>query len=321
MIQGDNNSRIIDQLTDSQGSIIFENWHAIVRQSKTGAMRFPGGTLARDYTIDAAGYDNRGKLYNGKNVVGKFVQLVKEMGVPVTLVLNVGKYDTFYWQIDKSKAAEYLDMNKRLIDTFLNAGVPIFCVELGNEEYLHVPKGSVLPTTWRYNAFQRMLGQPARDIKLRQEVTGYYEMYADIYHTHAELVSSFGLDAAVPMVNNTNEKWRLWNQAVLSVPAKYGVWHHYEDKDKSKWQGNIDSYIEAIQAQGRIPICTEWAAWFGDQGDQNKQLSGQFRIDYNRFVPAYLKTRGDVPLILRHRLNGNPATWKSTEGTPYDTRP
>ncbi len=239
--------------------------------------------------------------------------------MPVTLVLNKGAYNTFLWNVDRSQAAAYLDKNKRLIEAFLQADVPIFAVELGNEEYLHVPKGSVLPENWNYSWLQRRLGIPQRDVRLRQEVIAIYRMYADIYHTHSELVRSFGLHAAIPMVNNSNEKWRLFNEAVRFVPAKYGVFHHYESKERGTWQSTIDSYLDAIEDQGRVPICTEWSAWFGDDGDMNLNLAGQFRTDYLKWFPSYVGRTGRVPLIMRHRLNGDPKTWKGS-GTPYDIR-
>lgn len=321
MIQGYNNSRIIDQMTDSKGSFIQSRFNsAVSAKSKVGAMRFPGGTVARNYNINLAGYDGRGKLYGGQNVIDRYIQVIKSMGVPVTLVLNVGFYDTFFWKINKSRANEMLDNNKRMIERFLINGIEIFCIELGNEEYLHVPKGNVVSPDTKYNSLQRLLGQPSKDARFRDEVLGYYRMYSEIYQTHSDLVASYGLDSAVPMVNNTNYKWAMFNEIIKPVSAKYGVWHHYESEDQSVWQTRVDSFINAIKEQNRIPISTEWSVWFGDQGNERINLSTNgFKESYESWYLNYIQSRGDVPLVMQHRLSGNPDFWvPGGGGTPYD---
>lgn len=318
-IYGYNNSRIVDQLTTQQGDLIPERVQ-LLSTLGVGAMRFPGGTIARDYHIDQPGYDGRGKLYRGKNVVELFIPVVKSMKVPVVLVLNVGSYNTFYWNIDQSKSEEWLDKNKRLIQMFIDSGVPIFGVEVGNEEYLHVPKGQVLPPTWNYNFIQRLLGQPSKDARFRDEVLGYYRMYAEIYKKHVELIHSFGLDAIIPMVNNSNYKWQQWNEIVSSVPGKYGVWHYYEEKPESEWKKNVDSYIQSIRSQGRVPICTEYNAWFGDIGSETNRENSEngFMNKYNTWFKNYVTSLG-VPLIMKHRLNGDPSMRSGSSGSvPYD---
>lgn len=322
MIKGYNNSRIMDQLTDQKGDIIKENLDAVVSLSgtKVQAMRFPGGTLARDYNITLAGYDGGGKLYGGKNVIDSYIDLIKRMDVPVTLVLNVGFYDTFYWKIITSRAAEMRDNNRRMIDRFLKNGIKVFCVEVGNEEYIHVPKGQVLSPSISYSFIQRLLGQPSRDAKFRDEILGYYRMYADLYYKNSEIASEFGLDSAVPLTNATNYKWDQWNLIMKDVPGKYGVWHHYESGYRDGWRTTIDNYISAIKEQNRIPICTEWSTNFGDQGNQNLNLSNSgFKEEYEKWLPKYLEGSKEVPLIMKHRISGDPKKWDpSSGGVPYD---
>lgn len=319
-IYGYNVSRLIDQLTDTKGELIPSFVEALIALEEVEALRFPHGTASTRYDIDADGYDNTGRKKYGKNAVHLFIPVVKAMDVPVTLVLPVGSYNRFFWELDQSKADEWLDKNRRLIQMFIDSGVPIFAVELGNEQYLHVPKGNVVPPTWTYNFFQRLLGQPNRDAKLRDEVLGYYRMYAEIYKKHSILVDSFGLDAAIPMVNNSNYKWQMWNEIIKDVPAKYGVWHHYEDKPESQWQSTIDSYLQAIREQNRIPICTEYNAWFGDNGTEfNRQNSTNGFMDkYNSWLKKYA-TQQKVPLIMKHRLNGDSDMRSGGTGSiPYD---
>lgn len=322
MIKGFNNSRIIDQITDQNGRIIQNNFNAVVSLAgnKIQAMRFPGGTLARDYNITLPGYDGRGKLYNGNNVIDIYIDLIKKMNVPVTLVLNVGFYDTFYWNIIGSRSPEMEDNNRRMIDKFLENGIEIFCVEVGNEEYLHVPKGQVLSSGIKYNAIQRLLKQPEKDAKFRDEILGYYRMYSDLYCKNSEIASEFGLDSGVPLTNASNYKWSQWNEIMKDVPGKYGIWHHYESGPRDSWRVIIDNYISSIKSQGRIPICTEWSTNFGDQGNQNINLSTSgFKEEYEKWLPSYVENTKEVPLIMKHRINGDPRRWNpSSESTPYD---
>jgi hypothetical protein len=315
---GYNNSRIVDQLTDERGELIPERVQSLV-DLNIPVMRFPGGTVARNYHIAHAGYDGRGKLYGGLNAVYRFIPVVKQMKASVVLVLNVGHYDTFFWNINPDSAGVILDRNRRLIQTFIDSGVPIWGVEVGNEEYLHIPKGAVLPPTWSYNFIQRLFGQPQRDARLREEVLGYYRMYSEIYKVHAELIDSFGLKAIVPMVNNSNFKWTQWNEAVKDVKAEYGVWHHYESNTNANtWQPTIDSYLSAIRAQGRKPVCTEFNWWFGDQGTELSRVAASDGTmnRYNSWLKSYA-IRQKIELMLKHRINGDPAM-RDGGGVPYD---
>jgi hypothetical protein len=253
------------------------------------------------------------------NAVHRFIPVVKAMDVPVILVLNVGHYDTFYWQINKDSSEVMLDRNRRLIQTFIDNGVQIFAVEVGNEEYLHVPKGNVRPPTWNYNFLQKMVGQQKKDALFREEVLSYYRMYAQIYERHIALIDSFGLPAVVPMVNNSTYQWQQWNQAVSHLKAEYGVWHHYEQStDSNAWKPVIDNYLSAIRAQGRLPICTEYNFWFGDQGtEKSSRAATDGTMDrYNLFLESYARAQG-VPVLLKHRLNGDPAM-RAGAGVPYD---
>jgi hypothetical protein len=322
MIVGFNNSRILDQATDANGNFIMSNVQA-VRNLRPGAMRYVGGTLSRWAHIDRIGYDDKGKTFGGRNSIYPFIEYMKMIGpdIPICLVMNVGDFNTFFWRLDTSASgiSRTLDRGKRMIDLILKSGLNVYCVELGNEEYLHVPNGNVFPPTWNYNFLQRLLGQPGRDARFRDEILGYYRMYAEVYSRLSEMIKSeFGLKRAVPMVNNSNFKWIQFNEIISTVDAEYGVFHHYEtDSNTFNWSPKIDSFVSAIKAQNRIPIATEINVWFGDQGNEFRS-NDSFLKDYQDWVIPYLKKSG-VELTLLHRLNGDPSNWSKDSGsTPYD---
>jgi hypothetical protein len=312
-LQGYNNSRLIDQLTDDNGNWIVERVEAIrnIPLEHRAVMRFPGGTAARRYDIDCGGYDCRGKQYGGRNAVELFVELMQNIGGQVTIVLSVGAFDGLFWNLDDSPEAiaRTMDKNRRLISAFVDAGIPIFSIELGNEEYLHIPKGNYRPPTWNYNFFQRLLGEPGRDARYREEVNAIYAKYVAAYERNVGLVDSFGLPAAIPMVSNEAHRHAVWNSMIRHIPTTFGVFHHYERDDRSKWQYHYDLFLEAIREQGRIPICTEWNSNHGDAGADNLGLAfSPFQGEYQSWFRTY-SIRQQVPLIMLHRLNGNPATW------------
>ena len=114
-------------------------------------------------------------------------------------------------------------------------------------------------------------------------------------------------------------KWTQWNEAVKDVKAEYGVWHHYEsNSNPNTWQPTIDSYLSAISAQGRKPICTEYNWWFGDQGTELSRVAASDGTmnRYNSWLKSYA-IRQKVELMLKHRINGDPAM-RDGGGVPYD---
>jgi len=334
-LHGYNSSRLMDQLTDSEGLTLLPDRVAAIKAipaAERAVLRWPGGTVSTKYDIDCYGYDCKGsKRYGGKNAVDLFIELCKELGCKVTIVLSVGNYGNFFWEIQETPdaIAKLEAQNRALIERFIKAGVPIFCVEIGNEQYLHIPKGNYRPSNWNYNFLARLLGEPARDARYRQQVDDIYSLYVRAYERNAKLVAEYNLPAAIPMVSNEAHRNLVWNSMIAHIPAKYGVFHHYEKDDRSRWEYNYNLFLEAIRAQKRIPICTEWNSNHGDGGADNLNLAyTSFQREYQKWFRGY-SVQQKVPLIMMHRLNGDPNTWIQQPNqrqvqpnihTPYDWR-
>lgn len=329
MKKGFNNSRIIDQLTDERGNIIQQHLQSI-KNINPGVMRFPGGTVARRYSAFLPGYDGNGKLYGGNNVYPLMIELMKELKTEIVLVLSVGKYNTFYWEMDLSPKAiqETKEQNSLLIESFLKADIPIFCVELGNEEYFHVPKGNYRSADFRYNPIQRIIGDPERDRVFRENIDRIYDMYAECYRRNNELVKSFNLPASLPMISDKIPRNKSFIDRVRNIDTKYGTFHHYENNvDSGVWKSNVDEYISTIESASKVPICTEYNFWFGDAGNINLQRAfNQTQTNWLTWFENYCEVN-KIPLIMKHRLNGNPLRWDRftresqcipNTWTPYD---
>jgi hypothetical protein len=330
---GYNNSRIIDQMTDDAGQWIPAHYKAIA--AIQAPMRFPGGTVSRYYSIDCGGYDCRGKQYSGVNAAYYMASYCRQTNTPIALVLNVGRIQPqseFFWDMCNTPEcwAQQIDENRRMIQVFVDSGVQILFVELGNEEYLHRPRGNYRPANFRYNFIQRLLGEPNRDAAYRNQIDGIFAMYAEAYKRNKALVDSFGYKTAIPMVANEAAVFKQWNETIKNIRTDYGVFHHYETStDQRTWAASFDAFLLAIRAQKRVPICTEYNFNFGDNGANSlKPAFDGLMWRYQDWFRDYAARKG-VPYVFLHRLNGNPATWQMPANerdvvpnqiTPYDWR-
>jgi hypothetical protein len=103
--------------------------------------------------------------------------------------MSVGARKDFYRNIDRSQEQVWLDKNRRMIQKFKDAKVPIFAVEYGNEEMFHVPQHAYFPANKKYSALEILFGVPKIHSQWRAEIDGYYDNYVRIYKLHADMVA------------------------------------------------------------------------------------------------------------------------------------
>jgi hypothetical protein len=89
-LHGYNSSRLMDQITDSEGLILLSGRVAAIKaipEAERAVLRRPGGKVSTKYDNDCYSYDCKGsKRYGGKNAVNLFIELCKELGCKVSIL-------------------------------------------------------------------------------------------------------------------------------------------------------------------------------------------------------------------------------------------
>ena len=69
-----------------------------------------------------------------------------------------------------------------------------------------------------------------------------------------------------------------------------------------------------------MPISTEWAVKFGDQGNENLHLSKDgYKETFEKWFRSYSAYQ-KVPLIMQHRISGDPTSRLTSNPIPYNRR-
>lgn len=246
-IFGFNQTHLANQLTDGKCNLIMDNIYRIIDEiepKKRKFMRFPGGTVANEYNVDIYGHtlaeakSSKWQRYKINPII-PFIQASKVIGWEIMPVINVT--DIYNGKVTFEKGME---QNLRMIKMFLDAGLKVPYVEIGNE----------------LNIWMNISGSKdynRNPSEYSREILKYFDISTK---AHKAIKKEFPLikTAGVSARNGLNARDNKW----CSVFDK-GEWngiiiHHYEDnEDATKWLPNITAMVEQAKANGKELLLTE----------------------------------------------------------------
>jgi hypothetical protein len=291
---GFNQTHLTNSLTNNKGEVIWSNVEKIrsdIPKDKLQCIRWPGGTVANEYSIYIYGHTlseaksskwQRLKL----NPIKPFIEISKKVGWEVIPVLNLT--DVYEGTISYDKG---LSQSIEMIEMFLVNGIPIKWIELGNE--LNIWTG----VTGDYNRNQK---------KYDEAINRYYELSLKFFNDLSKRYPGIQI-AAVSARSGMNGRDNKWSSIFDKGPWHGIVIHHYEDNSSPKiWQLNIEQMVAQAKAAKKKLLITELNVRLGPNPNSAayKKNAGQSWISLYQEACWQICKNAGVDVVCYHRISG-----------------
>lgn len=246
-LSGFNQTHFANHVTDSKCKVVPALVHRVITEipaERRQFCRFPGGTVANFYTIDMYGHTpaeaKNSKWQRAKiNPIVPFIEASKIIGWDVIPVINLVEIYNGKYTFDHG-----MELNLRMIKMFVDAGINVPYIELGNELNIWMNiKGN--------SDYNRNKAEYDREIQRYYELSVRANMLIKSIYPEiktAAVSARFGYNAR-------DNKW--------SSLFNYGDWdgiviHHYEDSaDPKIWKERIAEMKQQADFAGKELLLTE----------------------------------------------------------------
>lgn len=302
---GCNQTHLCNLVTDAKCKLIPEKVKKLqaIPSHLIEVMRFPGGDA--DYIPGQLGHSKKeaksSKWQRCKvDPMYVFIELSKIMKWKVLIVLNM---DTPFTKYSKDEYfIEDIDANELMVKKFIQSGIPIAGVEIGNE--LQIYTG----VTGDYNKNSSAYNKAIDD----------YLFLTELMDTHIKAIDKnikTGACYVTPQAAAANGRDRRWQQVFTKTSCNALIVHHYEEnQSESIWLPKLKDMAEYIHLLGKEAWLTE-NMWNFGPGTNSPKYSASMKI-----APVWQKykdnwsdrvTAAGFEIACMHRIAGN-------DNHPYD---
>ena len=296
IIYGFNQTHTINQLTNNKCKIIPSAVQRIINEipsKRREVIRFPGGTVANEYNVNIFGHTlseaKSSKWASFKiNPIEPFIEASKIIGWKVIPVLNIT--DIYN---DKISFDSGMDLNFKMLDMFLDAGIKVEHIELGNE----------------LNIWMRIKGNKDYNKNVdeyNREIEKYYDLSVRVYNSVKNRYPKIKI-GGVSARDGMNARDNKWCSLFDKGPWEAIIIHHYEDSgDKKDWESNIKKMVEQSKNNNKEIWITELNVRLGPSVTSAAYINNASQSwiqDYQNKIWDICEDIG-VDLMCYHRITG-----------------